>query len=113
MAAWLPLRPLLGTDKERRALTAPCYQASVACLDRIVRHLSANSRIRIRSDILPTNVIHIVGARERALLLNRSGLWGLGACPLRGPIFGLRKDRSGDKGNQRDSRKQLLHGVVS
>src|SRR5262245_17593729 len=111
------LRQLIGTEESTARLSgARRYQASVARLGRIVRHLSANRRIRIRSDILSTNVIHIVGAIGRAPLLlglRRMGLRSLGAYPLRGAIARLRKNGSRDQGNQGRSRKQFLHGIVS
>jgi hypothetical protein len=102
--------------REHRALTARCYQVSVSRLGWIVRELSANRRVRIRSDIVATNVVHFIGAIGRApLLLNlrRSGLRSLSAGLLLGAIFGLRKNRGGDQGYQRHSREQFLHGIVS
>jgi hypothetical protein len=91
-------------------------QTSVARLGRIVGELSANRRIRIRSDTLPANVIHIIGAISRAPLLldlRRIGLRSLDARALLGPILGLGENWSGDQGYQRRSRKQFLHGIVS
>src|SRR5947199_9689005 len=94
-------------------LTARRDAASVARLGRIVRELSADRRIRIGSDTLPTDVIHVIGAIGRALLalnLCRVGLRSLGAGPLRGPIFGLRKNRSGGQSNQGHRRKTVTRG---
>src|SRR5215510_7166775 len=108
--------PVDWRRRERRALKARRYQASVGRLGRIVRELRANRRIRIRSDIVPTNVIHIIGAIVRApllLSLRRLGLRSLGAYSLLGPIARLRNSGSRDQGNQGRSRKQFLHGIVS
>jgi hypothetical protein len=53
------------------------------------------------------------GSAPLLLSLLRLGLRSLYARPLLDPIVGLRKNRSGDQGNQCHSRKQLLHGIAS
>src|SRR5215467_5414839 len=106
---------LLGRHRgEHRALTARRDQASLARLTRIVRHLSANLRIRIRPDILSTNAVHVAGGTERTLRLQLIliGLRRLSVGPV-DTIFRPRQSRTGNHSNQRHSREQFDHCVVS
>src|SRR5262249_13694890 len=99
---------------EHRALTARRYLASFAGVG-IVRDLRANPRVRIRSEIPAANIVHVRGGAERTLrllILSHKGLRRLGAGPV-GRMLGPRQSRTGDRSNQRHSREEFDHSIVS
>src|SRR5262249_56393241 len=98
-----------------RSRDAATFRQASIRLARIARHLRADGRIRIRSNVLTMNVIHIVGRIGRTPLLLILGLLlslrSLGAGAMRYTI--LRERGAGDHGYQRHSREQFDHSIFS